>query len=210
MNHKQILTDQIADHQKAIDEAKSKIDELEKPEKNCADCKYGKTSCTRPPCGACWDSITTKPNWTPKDTKPDCPTCKHEFEAKVEELRHGDYGFDRGGRPCMAVYKWNEGMVDMGPDHTHTTFEGFNHVETILGNIFDDLDAPDLEEFNMANTAVKLGAEIKLGELGGAGVRLLHRTSNPWSWFNLKNIIEYHRKLGQLIRTAIKKQANNG
>jgi hypothetical protein len=64
-------------------------------------------------------------------------------DSEVTKLRHGDYGFDTEGRPCMSVkLSLGQGMKDVGRDYVwdKSHFKGGSHVVKVLGNIFDDLN----------------------------------------------------------------------
>ncbi len=78
-------------------------------------------------------------------------------EAEKPKLRHGDYGYDKGGSPRMELVvgrnSKRQSSCPAGPDYVCTLDDepDARHIETKLGNIFDDLDAlsEPLKEFKV-------------------------------------------------------------
>jgi hypothetical protein len=67
---------------------------------------------------------------------------KKQIADSEGTLKHGDYGLDKDGRPCMAIkLSSDRGMRDVGQNclWDMSNFEGGSHVVKVLGNIFDDL-----------------------------------------------------------------------
>ena len=56
-----------------------------------------------------------------------------------EELVHGDYGLDCSGRMCIEIKTSDMVLTDVGDEHMYRSFGGAWHVETKLGNVFDDM-----------------------------------------------------------------------
>ena len=71
--------------------------------------------------------------------------------AKLEmpKLKHGDYGYDCEGNPCMVIHSATSGHLhDCGRNVCHDNIDRsspIQRVETKLGNIFDDLERKKMD-----------------------------------------------------------------
>ena len=116
------------------------------------------------------------------------------------ELRHGDYGYDRNGRPCLRIYRNVKinGFVVADKEMTFGNDAGSHAVpKIIIGNIYDDLERnqKDLEEFMTDVNKYYFDFENFIHAP-------IHIAGN---WHTIKEAVTHHQKLGQLIATAKRK-----
>ena len=127
--------------------------------------------------------------------------CKKEpkKEEKPKDLRHGDYGCSKHGvLPWIIINGsriWLEGDCCKSglPD---PAFKG-----EYKGNLADDLkrNSEDLEEFKIDCCCFSFKAV--LGRSGHIDI------STQGAWMGIKTAQEIHQKLGQVITTALRREA---
>ncbi len=86
-------------------------------------------------------------------------TAKELAALDKPKLRHGDYGYDDAGNPCIRIYNYHKAFVVADQDRAYGSDVGIVAVPKInIGNIFDDLkrNQEDLEEFEINQCKVSL------------------------------------------------------
>jgi len=130
-------------------------------------------------------------------------------ELEKPKLRHGDYGYDFEGDPCMSLQLHNGAGCTLhrsraGKKYAYTckTLNACYVPKVVLGNIFDDLarNQVDLKKFDVE---YKAGYRFH-ADLTDNGIWLLIHTGS--SCYDLDKATEIHQKLGQLIATAKRRQ----
>ncbi len=159
--------------------------------KTCKDCKHQPTWAKNIPCGIC----DNHSHWKPKESTP--------------ALRHGDYGYDYNGSPCMSLKPFGQQkLVDAGNLFVHSVGgTGSKFITTRIGNIFDDLarNAEDLSEFEMESSI--RGNKISIYRAGSRlDFRLIGDTCNNTRSFTLDKATEIAHKILQEVATAKRRQ----
>ena len=136
-------------------------------------------------------------------------------ELEKPKLRHGDYGYDFEGDPCMSLQLHNGAGCTLhrscaGKKYAYTckTLNACYVPKVVLGNIFDDLErnSKDLEEFRItdfeddAYRARWNGSYLDIETTRGLLCDRQHMH------LALDGMVEFHQKLGQLIATAKRRQ----
>ncbi len=138
-----------------------------------------------------------------------------KLQAQIEaedkpKLRHGDYGLDSNGQPCIEIKIWGKKLKDVGDDGMHFNspgpdetggLEAFRVVKPI-GNIFDDLKAltsltEELREFE-AGYPSALKVAIATCHNKGADVTL----TRDGGFFDVTELTEIRDNLTKLLRTV--------
>jgi len=148
---------------------------------------------------------------------------KRENYGKCEkkaELRHGDYGYDYDGDPCMTLQLHDGGSgatlhkSNAGSAYAYTNKPSNSAFVPItkLGNIFDDLkrNSEDLERLEMnAGTANRsqTGKKLAIGfNNNGCLFVGVGRGLREIAHYTLDQATEIHQKLGQMIATIKRKK----
>ena len=134
-----------------------------------------------------------------------------DTEAEKPKLRHGDFGYDKDGEVCLALYAQGAKVMRRASDTYLYEWE-VSHptnykVVDILGNIFDLLKewSEDLEEFDneLYASGIKIdGKYIKIYACTGGNCT---KKDESCLW-NLEAIEKFWHKLGQIIATLKRKQ----
>jgi len=141
-------------------------------------------------------------------------------ELEKPKLRHGDYGYDFEGDPCMSLQLHNGAGCTLhrscaGKKYAYTckTLNACYVPKVVLGNIFDDLErnSKDLEKFEVKSThfhgKFKRKLEFIMVRPHETGcVNIYGENSKDYGTFEREDIIEIYQKLGQLIATAKRRQ----
>ena len=122
------------------------------------------------------------------------------------KLRHGDYG------KSSDFWIYISGKMLW----THEGSEGCwvrksTAIETRLGNVFDDLKAmsEDLEEFTVGHYQCGAGIKVEILSDIHLWVSTEENGSNlGYTILSIDETAKFHRKLGQLIATAKRKQSS--
>lgn len=191
---------------KAFQEAEAKVcdyieavlekERAKEKKAECEGCKHSCPSCSNRPCRDC----SNRSLWVAK-----------EKESKPK-LRHGDYGYDHTGRPCMSLKIQGEDTSTTKPQRRASNLYAYPYdlhtdifeVRTVLGNIFDDLkrNSQDLREFEVDHLNVILSKQF------GTDVVLFKSICSNRT-FTIDEAIKFHQKLGQMLATAQREQ-NDG
>jgi len=133
-----------------------------------------------------------------------------EAKKKLGEIenpneRHGAYGYDADGDPCMSARMSNGKLKDVGPltvfEHCvfHSSDPSF-HVKDYKGNIFDDLERNmvDLDEFwglyANGEKIMRISIDEDLNEIEFQIDSSFFTTTHA-------ETVKIHQKLGQLLAT---------
>ena len=140
---------------------------------------------------------------------------KKEIQEQLAEkpnpkLRHGDYGYDKDGEAAMIVrLDGNEKMTAMTTEGVYENLELplISAPTTILGNIFDDLNAKaePLEEFEMHPAFGGRKVEISGKKTGGIWMGIMNTydtLDKKGARLSLAEAEEIHRSLGRVIAFA--------
>ncbi len=139
--------------------------------------------------------------------------------AEKPKLRHGDYGYDVGGKPCAAMRYYDDPGKKLRAVSTTCihTVDCSEHTEcvpkTVIGNIFDDLKAmkEDLTEFEIEREVHNGEMQAYLGHSHGSDCSCkcsqkphdsVYIHTGTSGWFSLDQLAKIIKSFRQMEATA--------
>ena len=133
-------------------------------------------------------------------------------EAEKPELRHGDYGWDRGSRNCITLkVAGKEGLRQCIESEGlwECAVDKCGEPTIVLGNIFDDFKAiaEDLEEFDMDLTGCESSSHIRVQfEERNSGIIAIRTEAGTWAWMTMDEFAVFILNLRGMQATQKRKE----
>ena len=173
--------------------------------RDCADCVHPLRGTDRP-CKDCLKDISTKTNWQAKKQ------AKFSKES-TPALRHLDYGINDDGHIRLVIIERHSNNPIVWNKYGIGNPNGRDPKKDIwLGNLADDLarNAEDLDNYETTTKFNGSGVKLKIGVVVNLVDLIYFKVGGTYNGHqvhaNIDEATEIHRKLGQLIATAIRKK----